>query len=97
MVITLTKKKKKDNTTQTIEPLLNQIEKNLLKIHYKIAELNNNINDLKKRLECMTGILYKILDKVDDIEGQYGVIIARLEETTIDKIIQKIKKIIKKS
>ena len=80
------KKKRVEETSYVAEPLIKRIDENLIKIHYKLAELNNNINELKRQLECITSMLNKILDKTDRIERQHGAIIAKLNETIIDKI-----------
>jgi len=84
------KKKRASENIVVSEPFLKRVDENLLKIHYKIAELNNNINELKRQLECMTSMLNKILDKTGAIERQHGAIIAKLEETIIDKIKRKL-------
>ena len=86
------RKKRGSENVVVSEPFIKRVDENLLKIHYKLAELNNNINELKRQLECMTSMLNKILDKTDTIERQHGAIIAKLEETIIDKIKRLLKK-----
>lgn len=80
------KKKRSSENVVVTEPFIKRVDENLIKIHYKLAELNNSINELKRQLECMTSMLNKILDKTDRIERQHGAIIAKLNETIIDKI-----------
>jgi len=64
----LTKKKKRQNNQQPITPVLEQFDKSLLKIHYKLTEMNAKLSSLQKqlnRIEQWINQIYLHLDRID--------------------------------
>ena len=64
----MTKKKKRQNNQQPITPVLEQFDKSLLKIHYKLAETTAKLNQMEKqlnRIEQWINQIYLHLDRID--------------------------------
>ena len=82
----MTKKKKKHVQNQAITPMLEQLDKQILKIHYKLTEMNAKLSQLEKqcnRIEQWINQIYKHLDRID---RRTKFLTNKYNETTIDKI-----------
>ena len=82
----MTKKKKKQINQQPIIPVLEQLDKQILKIHYKLTEMNAKLSQLEKQCNRIEQWINQIYLHLDRIDRRTKFLTNKYNETPIDKI-----------
>jgi len=86
-------KRKKNGYEQSFSPILKQIDKQLLKLHYKLAEINAKLSQMERqlnRVETLIDSIYKHLDRIDRRTEFMVNYIKYKEENTLRNKIRKL-------
>ena len=92
----MTKRKKRQNNQQPITPVLEQLDKQILKIHYKLAETTAKLNQLEKQLNKLEHDIKYIHTKIERIYRRTDLLVDYTIYKEENKLSNKIRKLLGK-